>query len=765
VSRRAWRVTASLVAILVAVLDLIAAGAPRPADAGRPAGPVLVLDAVIGGRYVLLVAGLVLLALARPLRQGKRVAWWGALLTALASLPAHVVKQPQVLGVLAPAVLAVLLGVGRRAFRAASDPLRARTGALILIGGSGIVLIYGTIGLYLLDAEFREATTLSGSFTEAARLLFLLPAATIEPVSRHGVFFLDSVRVASLVVILVGVSLLVATVVLRRGQDPVERAEVEHLLQEYATGSLAYFLLLEDKRWCFSPDRGAVVGYHLQGPVAVALGEPIGAPDELIPCARAFVDLCEAQGWIPAWHQVSEPGREILDAVGQQTMKIGEEAVIDVASFSLDGRKSLRSALRRVQRAGLRVVELPQPIDDETMAQLRDVSDAWLSHGGHRERTFSLGRFDPAYLRATRVLAAVDANGAIAAFANLLPAYRSSVGNFDLMRRDPGSPNGTMDALFVAMIERCRAEGLQGLSLGLAPLTGISGDTLRARALRLLYDRAGRFFNFEGLRRFKDKWEPRWEPRYLGYPSDVDLPRVAAAVARAGELPDPRPRSERILATARRWPFTIALFAIAVWLMAVTAVDPASHAWLLRHLGLGWNDLVRLQWWRLPTSQLLQAKSGFVWSNVALLGVVVPIGEALLGTRLVVALFFLGDWISTLLVMLGARLLVALGAGPAVQAALGRDCGSSSGAWAIALGVTWALPRSRTRTTLLACELGFLIGVLVLFGRLFDVQHLIAGLAGIAITEVWTRRKAQAHANAATGIGAPAQHSLTSQLG
>jgi phosphatidylglycerol lysyltransferase len=752
VSRRAWRVAVSLVAVVVAVVDLIAAGAPRPGGAGRAVDPVVLLDAVIGGRYVLLVAGLVLLALARPLRRGKRAAWWGALLAALASLPAHIVKQPQLLGILAPAVLLGLLVAGRRAFRAASDPLRARSGALILIGGSVTVLVYGTVGLYLLDAEFRESTTLGGSFAEAVRLLFLLTAATIEPVSRHGVFFLDSVRVASLLVILVGVSLLVATVVLRRGQDPVERADVQRLLAQYATGSLAYFLLLEDKQWCFSPNRGAVVGYHLQGPVAVALGEPIGAPDEVIPCAQTFLDLCEAQGWIPAWHQVSEPGREILKAVGQQTMKIGEEAVIDVGSFTLDGRKSLRSALRRVQRAGLRVVELPQPINDETMAQLRTVSDAWLAHGGHRERTFSLGRFDPNYLRATRVLAAVDANGAIAAFANLLPAYRSSIGNFDLMRRDPGSPNGTMDALFVAMIERCRAEGLQGLSLGLAPLTGITGDTLRDRALRLLYERAGRFFNFEGLRRFKDKWEPRWEPRYLGYPADVDLPRVATAVARVGELPDPRSRSERILATARRWPFTIALFAIAFWLMAVTAVDPASHAWLLRHLGLGWNDLMRLQWWRLPTSQLLQAKPGFVWSNVALLCIVVPIGEAMLGTRLVVALFFLGDWISTLLTMLGARLLVALGAGPEMQAALGRDCGSSSGAWAIALGVTWALPRTRTRTTLLAAELGFLIGVLVRYGRLFDVQHLIAALAGIAITEIWTRRGAPRRANAAPGL-------------
>jgi lysylphosphatidylglycerol synthetase-like protein (DUF2156 family) len=758
VSRRAWRVTSSLVAIAVAVVDLIAAGAPRPAGAGRPVGPVLVIDVVLGGRYVLLVAGLVLLALARPLRRGKRVAWWGALLAALASLLAHVVKQPQLVGVLAPGVLLGLLVAGWRAFRAASDPLRARSGALVLIGGSAIVLMYGTVGLYLLDAEFREATTLGGSFAEAVRLLFLLPAATIEPVSRHGVFFLDSVRVASLLVILVGVSLLVATVILRRGQDPVERAEVQRLLQQYATGSLAYFLLLGDKHWCFSPGRGAVVGYHLQGPVAVALGEPIGAPDELIPCAQAFVDLCEAQGWIPAWHQVSEPGREILEAVGQQTMKIGEEAVIDAASFTLEGRKSLNSALRRVQRAGLRVVELPQPINDETMAQLQTVSDAWLRHGGHRERTFSLGRFDPGYLRATRVLAAIDANGVIVAFANLLPTYRSSMGNFDLMRRDPGSPNGTMDALFVAMIELCRAEGLQGLALGLAPLTGITGDTLRDRTLRLLYERAGRFFNFEGLRRFKDKWEPRWEPRYLGYPSDVDLPRVATAVARVGELPDPRPRSERILATARRWPFTIALFTIAFWLMAVTAVDPASHAWLLRHLGLGWNDLMRLQWWRLPTSQLLQAKPGLVWSNVALLCIVVPIGEALLGTRLVVTLFFLGDWISTLLTMLGARLLVALGSGPAAQAALGRDCGSSSGAWAIAMGVTWALPRSRTRTTLLAAELGFLIGVLVLYGRLFDVQHLIAGFAGIAITEIWTRHKAQADAIAPTGISQPARH-------
>lgn len=126
-------------------------------------------------------------------------------------------------------------------------------------------------------------------------------------------------------------------------------------------------------------------------------------------------------------------------------------------------------------------------------------------------------------------------------FANLLPSYQSLDGSFDLMRRRPDAVNGVMDYLFVGLIERFRAAGYAGMNLGLAPLSGAgTGSSLADRVIKTLYQHGGAAFNFAGLRAFKQKWQPRWEPRYLAYLAETDLPKAALAVARAGELPDPR---------------------------------------------------------------------------------------------------------------------------------------------------------------------------------------------------------------------------------
>jgi len=317
-------------------------------------------------------------------------------------------------------VLVTLL-VTRRVFTARSDPARARRGSAVLVGGLAVVFVYAATGLYWLDTQFRHPTTVWSSLRDAAKLLFLLPV-DVEPVTRQGQWFVESVRAATLLVVIAGFVWLVATVVGRPGHSR-DRARVANLLDRYATTSLAHFHLLDDKAWLFAPDSEAFVGYTVVGTTAVALGEPIGREGSTQAAANAFVEFCALNGWTPVFHQVTSVGWNALAGIGGKALKIGEEAIIELASFRLEGReyKSLRSALRRCERAGYRVVDLPHPVDEATLAGLRAVSDAWLAAGGHRERTFTLGRFDPAYLRSTPVVAVIDGAGRIQAFANVLP--------------------------------------------------------------------------------------------------------------------------------------------------------------------------------------------------------------------------------------------------------------------------------------------------------------------------------------------------------
>ncbi|MGH3428545.1 MAG: bifunctional lysylphosphatidylglycerol flippase/synthetase MprF, partial [Terriglobales bacterium] len=579
------RIAAVLVALLGA-LDMTFAAA-RHIGSGRMAAfrPEYSPSLIVGMRYLLLIAGIVCLLNVRPLLHGKRAAWVMTAIAAGCSIFGHRVGLGHMIGLALSGIVVALLVLFRSVFVARSDPRLFRRGWAVLLGGEVLVLAYAIIGLYLLDPEFREPVGPWDSITDGLRLLFLFPS-TVDPVTPHGRFFAESVRMAALGVALVGAGRLLAPVTGTPGQDR-DRQDVRALLTDHATTALAHFQLLDDKSWVFSADRRAFVGYTVVGTTAVALGEPIGHSDARTGAARAFLEHCALSGWTAAFHQVTPAGLEHVRAAGARTLTIGEEAVIDLATWTTDGRrnKSLRSALRRVERAGHRVVELPSPLSDADLLRLREVSDAWLASDGHRERGFTVGQFDAEQLRETTILAVVDAQDRIQAFANILPAYRSMEGTFDLMRRTPSSANGVMEFLFVALIERFRAEGRRGMNLGLAPFSGEGDPTVPGRVTSLIYERAGGMFNFVGLRAFKEKWSPRWEPRYLAYASDADLPKVAVAVMRAGELRDPRKPISKVMRALLRYPFTVAMFGLQLWISVVTMSHPEVHSQLVHHFG------------------------------------------------------------------------------------------------------------------------------------------------------------------------------------
>jgi phosphatidylglycerol lysyltransferase len=735
---RHFRRGCAIGAFAVGVGDLVLAASARAHLRVHSLFVEWAYEAVVGARYFLLLAGVVLIVTARGLLRGKRNGWRLAMLAAIGSIVSHHVKGADGIGLALGIALLLALVLGRRAFGVRADPLLVRDGWRVLALGELIVFVYGAVGLYRLDDEFADSTTLLQSVREAARLLVLLPANSIQPIARHGDWFVGSVRVAALIVVLVALTRVVSSVAVGRGTERDEHL-VESLLEQWADTSLAYFQLLDDKHWFLASDGGAFIGYVLVGTVAVALGAPVGAPVSCDLATDEFLELCALNGWVAANHQVTPEGAVRLGRHGMKALKIGEEAVVAVQTWDVDDKryKSLRSALRRIERSGLHLVELAHPLSDHDLAELRAVSDAWLEDSGHRERTFTVGQFGEQLLQSTRVLALREQDtGRIVAFANILPSYRSEVGNFDLMRRRPDAPNGAMDALFVGLIHHFRDAGMTGMTLGLVPFVNADSDTLASRAVRLLYERGEAAFNAQGLFRFKDKWIPRWEPRYLTYQRDVDLPLIAAAVVRAGELPDPRSPRTKVLRTLQRFPFTTALIGVIVWLMSVTAIDADSFPPLLRNLGLRWDDLLHLQFWRLGTSQLIQDRAGLVWSIVALTFVAAPIAEWRIGTRRSIITFFIGDWISTIIVLASARLLEASSHAAALHIGM-RDSGSSSGGWALAVVTACSLRSRRWRTVALVAMIGFLTVALVAHRRIFDIQHFISAMTALGLGHWW----------------------------
>jgi phosphatidylglycerol lysyltransferase len=167
------------------------------------------------------------------------------------------------------------------------------------------------------------------------------------------------------------------------------------------------------------------------------------------------------------------------------------------------------------------------------MHELQSISDEWLSLKSTSEKGFSLGFFDDSYVRRFPI-ALLEVNGRIEAFANIWPGPQNVELSVDLMRHRATAPKNSMEGLFVFLMEWGKAQGYEWFNLGMAPLSGMemsAASSLWVRLANYLYRYGQPFYNFQGLRAYKEKFDPVWEPRYLVYPGGLALPRVLADVS------------------------------------------------------------------------------------------------------------------------------------------------------------------------------------------------------------------------------------------
>ncbi|MCE3004638.1 MAG: bifunctional lysylphosphatidylglycerol flippase/synthetase MprF [Xanthomonadaceae bacterium] len=298
----------------------------------------------------------------------------------------------------------------------------------------------------------------------------------------------------------------------------------------------AQLALLPDKQLLFDPRGEAFVMFQRSGPCLVAMGDPVGAPDAVRGVAWAFRERADREGLWPVFYQVSAAQLPTYLDLGLSLLKLGEEAVVPLAGFSLDGsaRAELRQAHRRAQREGATFGIVPRAEVPALLPELAAVSAQWLAARGAAEKGFSLGYWDPDYM-ARFDCAVVRAHGRVVAFANLWPGAPGGEVSIDLMRHADDAPRGSMDFLFVELMLWARAAGWRDFVLGMAPLSGLSRHQLAPAWHKiggLIWRHGEAFYHFEGLRRYKEKFQPQWRPRYLASPGGMRLPRVLLEVAR-----------------------------------------------------------------------------------------------------------------------------------------------------------------------------------------------------------------------------------------
>ncbi len=287
-----------------------------------------------------------------------------------------------------------------------------------------------------------------------------------------------------------------------------------------------------DKALLFHPSGDAFLMYARRGRSLVALHDPIGQAQQRTELIWQFRDLCDRHRARPVFYQVRAQNLSNYLDIGLTALKLGEEALVDLAGFDLasNGKemKALRYTWNRGQRDGLTVqfyASGQAPLDE-----LQGISEAWLQGKNVREKGFSLGRFSPDYLAHFRIVV-VRVEGRAVAFANLLECDSRVVASLDLMRVVADAPKSTMEFLMLGLILHFKEAGYDRFSLGMVPLAGLQprrGTPLPLRLGAWVFNRGESFYNFQGLRRFKDKFQPQWEPRYLAVPAGLD-PWVAMA--------------------------------------------------------------------------------------------------------------------------------------------------------------------------------------------------------------------------------------------
>lgn len=302
-----------------------------------------------------------------------------------------------------------------------------------------------------------------------------------------------------------------------------------------APSSHGFLALVQDKSLLFNEDNDAFLMYARAGHCWVVMGDPIGNPDKFDDLLWQFRELCDAyDGW-PVFYQVTQRYLPHFLEQGLSLYKLGEEAIVPLAEFDLQSSKyrSLRQSHAKALREGLRFKIIEASEVKALLPTLEVISSSWLKAKQGREKGFSVGYFSAAYLCATP-MALVYLNDELVAFSNVWASAAKIEFSVDLMRYEPSlSGSNIMDFLFTELLLWGKQQGYQLFNLGMAPMSGLTDRALVpfwTKLAKTVYKKGNKFYNFQGLRRYKDKFNPRWEAKYLICYGGLSLPVVVGSL-------------------------------------------------------------------------------------------------------------------------------------------------------------------------------------------------------------------------------------------
>ncbi len=490
-------------------------------------------------------AGILLVMLGHSLRRRKRRAWRAAVVLTALTAVLHVLKGLDIAEAAGSLLLCLLLLALQRQFSAIGDPRARWRAPVAFVGLVGVAFGVGWALLAVRDAAIIGRASAGARWSEVA--LGLVGVSGPLHFRSDGTTDLVYVVLATLGAMAIGVPVYMALRSPRRTSVPSgdDEERLRGLIDKREDGdSLGYFALRRDKAVIFSATGKAAVSYRVLSGVMLASGDPLGDPEAWPGAIAAFMVEASRHAWTPAVIGCSRRGGEVwVREAGLRALELGDEAIVDVGAFTLDGRemRNVRQMVARVERAGYCIeVRRVGDLCETEVATITRQSAAW--RGAEVERGFSmaLGRFgDAADGRCVVVTCSRDER--LAAVLHFVPWGCDGL-SLDLMRRDRQADPGLNEAMIVAAVKAAPDLGVRQLSLNFAAFRSALEQGARlgagpiSRMWRAALIWASRWYQIESLYRFNAKFSPEWRPRFICYPRSTHIPRIAFAALEAEAL-------------------------------------------------------------------------------------------------------------------------------------------------------------------------------------------------------------------------------------
>lgn len=311
--------------------------------------------------------------------------------------------------------------------------------------------------------------------------------------------------------------------------DPYDEARLKAVVAKFGGNEVSHLGLMRDKSLHFYQVDGEDRVFFLfkkKADKLIVMGEPVGDETQIPAAIADFMKQADDQDMSLVFYEINENLTMKLHEFGFDFMKFGEEGYVDVTTFTLAGtkRKGERALMHKFEREGYSVELLKPPFDDALLDDLQTVSDSWLD--GRSEKGFSLGFFDRHYLNQAPIAVVRAPDGKIVAFATDMPTGNNEVTSIDLMRSSADAPSGIMDEVFIHLFELAKDRGFKYFNMGMAPLANVGTSSysfIEEKIAHLVYEYGYRFYGFQGLRSYKNKYVTEWVPKYVAYRKRTSL--------------------------------------------------------------------------------------------------------------------------------------------------------------------------------------------------------------------------------------------------